>query len=263
MSLKVTVLGCGASGGVPIVGCDCAVCRSNDPKNKRLRVSIVVASATTRILIDAGPDLRQQLLRSGHSAFDAVIFTHAHADHMHGLDELRAVNQKRQAPLDCYGDAATLADAQRRFGYAFGSMAALPEGRHFVVPVLTPKTVKAGEGLRIGDIDIQTFEQLHGGDRDPTLGLRFGRFAYSTDVKTLPEPAFEALAGIDTWLVDCLQDAPNWAHSHRAQTLAWIERLKPRRSILTHMSHRVDFFAWKADLPTGVEPAFDGMVFDV
>ncbi|MCA3263884.1 MAG: MBL fold metallo-hydrolase [Telmatospirillum sp.] len=264
MKLKVTVLGSGASGGVPVVGCDCAVCRSDDPANKRLRVSIVVETATTRILVDASPDLRQQLLRlGGPPKFDAVIFTHAHADHMHGIDELRGVNHAIKAPLPCYGDAATLADAKRRFGYAFGTMADLPDGRHFVVPVLAPIEVRPGEGFRIGDIDVLPFEQLHGGERDPTLGLRFGAFAYSTDVKTLPEAAFESLAGVEVWLVDCLQEMPNWAHSHLAQTLEWITRVAPKRAILTHMSHRVDYPTWRRELPPGVEPAFDGMVLEI
>jgi phosphoribosyl 1,2-cyclic phosphate phosphodiesterase len=262
MNLRVTVLGSGASGGVPVVGCRCDVCQSDHPRNKRLRVSIVVESAKTRILVDASPDLRAQLLRYGETRFDAVVFTHAHADHMHGIDELRSVNHAIGAPLACYADADTLAEARQRFGYAFGSVADLPGG-HFVMPVLEPAAVELGRQIRIGDIDMIGFRQIHGGDRMPTLGLRFGRFAYSTDVKTLDERAFETLAGVDTWIVDCLQDAPNWAHSHLAQTLDWVDRLRPRRAVLTHMNHRVDYQAFVEKLPAGVEPAYDGMVLDV
>ncbi len=262
MKLKVTVLGSGSSGGVPLVGCSCVVCKSDDPKNRRLRVSIVVESATTRILVDASPDLRAQLLAFGETKFDAVIFTHAHADHMHGIDELRSVNHARLAPLDCYADATTLAEAQARFGYAFGSVDDLPGG-YYVVPVLQPRAVELGRPFRIGDIDVVGFEQMHGGDRTPTLGLRFGRFAYSTDVKTLDEAAFRALAGVDTWIVDCLQEQPNWAHSHLDQSLDWIGRVRPRRAVLTHMNHRVDYDTWRAKLPASVEPAYDGMVLDV
>lgn len=262
MTLRVTVLGSGSSGGVPLIGCKCAVCTSADPRNRRLRVSIVVESATTRILVDASPDLREQLLRFDETRFDAVVFTHAHADHMHGIDELRAINHAIRAALPCYADAETIAEAKRRFGYAFGSVADLPGG-HFVVPVLQPVPVALGVPVRIGDIDLVGFEQMHGGDRMPTLGLRFGPFAYSTDVKTLDEGAFATLAGVDTWIVDCLQEAPNWAHSHLPQTLDWIARVRPRRAFLTHMNHRMAYADLAAKLPAGVEPAYDGLSFEV
>ncbi len=262
MSLRVTVLGSGSSGGVPLVGCGCAVCISDNPRNKRLRVSIVVESARTRILVDASPDLRAQLLRFGEARFDAVIFTHAHADHMHGIDEIRSINHAIRAPIDCYADAGTLAEARQRFGYAFGPVADLPDG-HFVVPVLRPVPMRPGEPIRIGDIDLVGFEQMHGGDRTPTLGLRFGPFAYSTDVKSLDDRAFEVLGGVDTWIVDCLQEAPNWAHSHLDQTLEWIRRVRPRRALLTHMNHRVDYADWSRRLPAGVEPAFDGQQIEI
>jgi phosphoribosyl 1,2-cyclic phosphate phosphodiesterase len=261
-ALKITMLGCGASSGVPAIGCKCAVCSSNDPRNKRTRVSIVVESATTRILVDASPDLRQQLLAFGETKFDAVVFTHEHADHMHGIDELRSLNWHKNGPLDAYGDARTLAEAKRRFGYAFEPPGPMTGKGLWVVPVLVPKTIEPGVKFRIGDIDVVAFVQIHGGDRDPTLGLRFGDFAYSTDVKEMPEAAFEALAGIDSWIVDCLQEEPNWAHSHLAQTLAWIERVGPRRAVLTHMNHRVDYAAWAKKLPDGVEIGFDQMTMD-
>lgn len=262
MNLRVTVLGSGSSGGVPLVGCRCGVCTSTNPKNRRLRVSIVVESAATRILVDASPDLREQLLRFGETRFDAVIFTHAHADHMHGIDEIRSINYAIQAPIDCFADAETLAEAQRRFGYAFGPLADLPGG-HFVVPVLRPVPIRYGAPVRVGDIEFVGFEQMHGGDRMPTLGLRFGPFAYSTDVKALDDRAFAALEGVDTWIVDCLQEAPNWAHSHLDQSLEWVRRVKPRRAFLTHMNHRVEYADWLSRLPESVEPAFDGLQIDV
>lgn len=263
MALKVTMLGCGASSGVPVIGCKCAVCSSTDARNRRTRVSIVVESATTRILVDASPDLRQQLLATGLTKFDAVVFTHEHADHMHGIDELRSLNWHKNGPLDAYADERTLVEAKRRFGYAFEPPGEMTAKGVWVVPVLVPKTIEPGVPFRIGDIDVLAFVQIHGGDRDPTLGLRFGAFAYSTDVKEIPEAGFATLMGIDTWIVDCLQEPPNWAHSHLAQTLSWIERVGPRRAVLTHMNHRVDYAGWAAKLPNGVEPGQDGLVLDV
>lgn len=262
-ALKVTILGCGASAGVPVIGCSCAVCSSIDPRNKRTRVSIVVESAATRILVDASPDLRQQLLATGLTKFDAVIFTHEHADHMHGIDDLRSLNWHKNGPLDAYGDARTLVEAKRRFGYAFEPPGPLTAQGAWVVPVLVPRTIEPGVPFRIGDIDVVAFTQIHGGDRDPTLGLRFGDFAYSTDVKEMPEAGFAALAGIDTWIVDCLQEAPNWAHSHLSQTLDWIARIGPRRAVLTHMNHRLDYAELATRLPRGVEPGRDGLVLEV
>jgi phosphoribosyl 1,2-cyclic phosphate phosphodiesterase len=257
------MLGSGASAGVPVIGCKCAVCSSSDPRNKRTRVSIIVESSTTRILVDASPDLRQQLLATGLTKFDAVVFTHEHADHMHGLDELRSLNWHKNGPLDAYGDTRTLVEAKRRFGYAFDPPGEMAAKGVWVVPVLVPKTVEPGVPFRIGDIEVLAFVQIHGGDREPTLGLRFGNFAYSTDVKEMPEAGFAALAGIDTWIVDCLQEPPNWAHSHLAQTLEWIERVGPRQAVLTHMNHRVDYTDWAAKLPSGIEPGFDGLVLEV
>lgn len=257
--MKITVLGCGGSGGVPLIGCRCAVCTSADPRNRRTRVSVLVESATTRILVDASPDLRQQFLREGVTTVDAVILTHAHADHLHGIDDLRSVNFHRGAPLDVWGDRETLRQATARFGYAFE--APRTRGGSWYAPSLVPREI-AGP-LRIGDLEVQPFTQIHGGDRAPTLGLRFGRFAYSTDAQTLPETAFAALAGIEAWVVDCLQEAPNVAHSHLAQTLDWIARVAPRRAVLTHMNHSLDYAALAARLPAGVEPGYDGLVLTV
>jgi phosphoribosyl 1,2-cyclic phosphate phosphodiesterase len=257
--MKVTVLGCGASGGVPLVGCTCPVCASPDPRNKRLRVSILVEQGENRVLVDASPDLRQQLLAAQVSNVDAVILTHAHADHLHGVDDLRSINYHRNGPLDVWGDPDTLAHAKRRFGYAF-------EPPHkaqgiWYQPALVARPID--RPFTVGEIKVVPFQQIHGGGREPTLGLRFGKFAYSTDVKEMPEEAFTALAGIEVWIVDCLQDRPNPAHSHLEQTLAWIARIKPRRAILTHMNHSVDYAAYAARLPPGVEPAYDGLTLDV
>ena len=257
--MKVTVLGCGGSGGVPLIGCKCAVCTSNDPRNKRTRVSIVVEEGPTRVLVDASPDLRQQFLANGLAQVDAVVLTHAHADHIHGIDDLRSVNYHRNAPLDVWGDPLTLAETLRRFGYAFNP----PRTNDGIwyAPSLVARAI-AGR-FEIGGLAIAPFAQTHGGDRDPTLGLRFGGFAYSTDVKELSEEAFAALAGVEVWVVDCLQEGPSPAHSHLEQTLGWIARVNPQRAILTHMNHRVEYADWAARLPAGVEPAYDGMAIEL
>ena len=257
--MKVTILGCGGSGGVPLIGCTCPVCTSTDPRNKRTRVSVVVEDSDTRILVDAAPDLRQQFLANDLARVDAVILTHSHADHLHGIDDLRSVNFHRNAPLDIWADPDTLAEANRRFGYAFNPP------RH-VDGIWYAPSLRARELTRptaIGAITVVPFRQEHGGDRDPTLGLRFGRFAYSTDVKDMPEEAFKVLEGIDLWVVDCLQEKANVAHSHLEQTLGWIARVRPKRAVLTHMNHTVDYATWKAKLPAGVEPGYDGMVIEV
>jgi phosphoribosyl 1,2-cyclic phosphate phosphodiesterase len=257
--MKVTMLGSGGSGGVPLIGCTCAVCTSTNPRNKRTRVSILVEDGPTRVLVDASPDLRQQFLANGLTTVDGVVLTHAHADHIHGIDDLRSVNFLKNGRLDVWGSPETLTEALARFGYAFNPPRT-NEGIWYA-PSLVAREVNGP--FRIGGIDIVPFAQVHGGDRDPTLGLRFGRFAYSTDVKELPEAAFAALAGVEVWIVDCLREAINPAHSHLAQTLDWIARLKPKRAILTHMNHMVDYADWKARLPAGVEPGYDGMVIEI
>lgn len=257
--IRVTILGCGPSGGVPLIGCDCAVCNSADPKNRRSRSSIAIASADTAILIDASPDLREQLLRAKLRRFDAVVFTHAHADHVHGLDELRSINYLTNKVLPAFGDEATLADIKARFGYAFEG--AKPIGGFWYQPSLDPRPIDGP--FRVGALTLRPFVQGHGLYRQSTLGFRIGTFAYSTDVKDMPEESFWALEGVKVWVVDCLSAKPNPAHSHLDQTLAWIARVKPERAILTHMNHSLEYEALKRLLPAGVEPAYDGMVIEV
>lgn len=256
--MKIRILGCGSSGGVPLIGCKCAVCTSTNPRNKRTRVSIVVEHGGTRVLVDASPDLRQQFLAADLSVVDAVILTHGHADHAHGIDELRSVNYYRNSPLDLWGAPDCLAEIRRRFGYAFSPPAT--DGIWYL-PSLVPRPIDGP--FQIGSIQVEPFHQDHGVEREAVLGLRFGNFAYSTDVKEMPEEAFAVLAGIDTWIVDCLSERPNPAHSHLEQTLGWIERVGPRRAILTHMNHTLEYEALAARLPAGVEPGYDGLVLDV
>lgn len=257
--MKVRILGSGSSGGVPLVGCKCPVCTSTNPRNKRTRVSIVVEDQGTRVLVDASPDLRQQLLAADIAVVDAVILTHGHADHVHGIDDLRSINFHRQGALDVWGAPDCLEEVQQRFGYAFQP----PHPSYtWYAPVLVPRPV-AGPEISIGHLRVGTFWQNHRPGSELVLGLRFGRFAYSTDARELSDEAFEALAGVEVWVVDCLMEKPNYGHSHLEQTLGWIARLRPKRAVLTHMNHTVDYDAWMARLPAGVELAYDGMVLDI
>lgn len=254
--MRVTVLGCGTSSGVPQIGCDCAVCRSDDPRNKRLRCSIVIESKGQRILVDTGPDLRQQCLSAGIGAIDALIYTHAHADHVHGIDDLRAINNIIMAPIPTFAEAAVLDRVRERFPYVFAGGRA---GFGYWRPQLTPHPVEGP--FQIGDVEIVSFRQKHG--RGETWGLRVGPFAYSTDTDGLDDDAFAILKGVQVWIVDALRDRPHPSHAHLELALAWIDHVSPSRAYLTHMNHEVDYADWARRLPPGVLPAHDGLVIEV
>ena len=254
--MKVTILGCGSSMGVPLVGDHWGDCDPAEPKNRRLRASILVEEGPVRLLVDTGPDLRQQLLAAGVRTVSAILYTHAHADHLHGIDDVRALNLSVGGPIDAYADPTTMAIIRERFGYVFQPI----KGTYYYKPTLTPRLIEGP--FEIGGIRIQPFEQDHGFSK--TLGFRFGRFAYSTDVVNLDEAAFDVLSGIDLWIVDTLWAEPaHVTHSHLSKTLGWIERVRPKRAVLTHMSQRMDYNRIKAMVPAHVEPAYDGMVLDV
>ncbi len=258
--MKVTILGCGGSGGVPLaakqLGGYWGACDPAEPKNRRSRVSVLVEQGGTAVLIDTSPDLRRQILDNGILRIDAVLFTHAHADHCHGVDELRSMCHVLGRPIDAYMDAETRRILTRRFGYAFTSSI---DPDNLYRPLLRDHLIEGP--FTLGDIAITPFEQDHGPEK--SLGYRLGPVAYSTDVKALDEAAFEALAGVELWIVDCLRDRPHPTHSHLAQTLKWIARVKPRRAILTHLNHEVDYRDLRRRCPPGVEPAYDGLVIEV
>lgn len=253
--MRVTVLGCGASGGVPLVGCDCTVCRSADARDRRRRSSILVEQGAGRLLVDASPDLRAQLLDAGVNRLDAVLFTHAHADHCHGIDDLRLVCRAMNAAVPAYGDAETLAELRRRFAYAFEAMTT-----SWFRPALDARVIDGP--FDVAGIRVRPFAQRHGPTM-VTLGFRFGGLAYSTDVSDLDDAAFGALAGADTWIVDCQSTEPTYVHSHLERTLGWIARVRPRRAVLTHMGHDFAYADLAQRLPKGVEPGYDGLVLDV
>jgi len=250
--MKVRILGCGGSAGVPMVGANWGACDPAEPKNRRRRASILVTDATRTILIDTSPDLREQLLDAGTSRLHAVLFTHAHADHLHGIDDLRSMNRLMRATIPAYADAATLATIAERFAYVFRP---LEEGVSFYKPTLTPQVID-GE-FAVAGLRILPFAQDHG--FSTTLGFRIGNMAYSTDVVDLDEAAFAALAGVELWIVDCLRYEPHPTHSHLTKTLSWIARVKPRRAVLTHMDIPLDYATLRRELPAGVEPAYDGL----
>jgi len=253
--MKVTILGCGTSGGVPRLGNHWGACDPKNPKNRRRRVSILVEQGASRLLVDTSPDLREQLLDAGVTSLDGVLYTHDHADHTHGIDDLRPLTYMMGKKLDLYGDSVTIATLKRRFGYIFDSKAGYPaiaEG-HEIAPLLPP--------FAIGRIPVTPFRQAHG--PITSLGYRFGPMAYSTDLSGLDDDAFAVLEGIELWNVDALRYEPHPTHAHLDLTLSWIERLKPRRAILTHMTWDMDYDTLKRRLPAGVEPGYDGMVLEL
>ncbi len=252
--MKITILGCGAAGGVPMISIGWGRCNPANPRNRRRRPSILVEEAGQVLLIDTSPDLRQQLLDADVRHLDAVLYTHAHADHIHGIDDLREVNRAMRAPIDVYGTAATLDEIGTRFDYVFKPLP--PDTKVIFKPWLQPHPIR--DTFTVGSVGITPFDQDHGYCR--TTGYRIGNFAYSTDVLDLPEDSMALLGGLDLWIVGCLVDTPHETHAHVDKALGWVERLKPKQTLITHMSPTLDYDALQARLPAGVAPAFDGQV---
>lgn len=255
--MRVTILGCGSSGGVPLIGCGCAVCTSENPRDKRTRASIRVEAEGKTLLVDTSPDLRQQALRHGISRLDALVYTHAHADHLHGIDDIRAFNHAAQAPIPAYSNAVTLEEIRSRFPYVFRIPA---KGAGWFWPCLEAHEIGQDPFTAAG-LRVQPFEQKHG--KYGSLGLRIGDFAYSTDLNGLPEASKRHLTGLKLWIVDCLQFKPAPTHAHLELALSWIAEMKPERAILTHMGHEIGYEALRAQLPSGIEPAYDGLSIEL
>lgn len=261
-TLEVTILGCGSSGGVPRADGDWGACDPANPKNFRLRCSLLVRrlgeGAQTTALIDASPELRIQTARANVKRVDAVLLTHDHADQVHGLDDVRAFFLRQQARIPCWMDAATDSTMMRRFGYIFEGEGGYPAicDRQLIPPHGQAWNVSGPSGV----IPVTTFDQDHGGVR--SVGYRFGGVAYSSDVVGLDEAAFEALADLDVWIVDALRRRPHPTHAHLDRALEWIARVRPKRAILTNMHIDLDYDQLLAELPAGVEPAYDGMTFE-
>lgn len=255
--MKVTILGCGGAAGVPTISGGWGACDPANPRNRRLRSSILVEEGETRLLVDTSPDLRDQLLAAGIKSVDAVVYTHDHADHLHGIDDLREINRTTRQWLPVWGDAGTLRTAQDRFPYAFEPLEEM--GEFIYRPLLEAHEIKGP--FRIGSIEVVPFDQDHGYCR--TLGLRFGNLAYSTDVVDLPEESFKTLEGVETWIIGCLVDYPHQTHAHVAKALDWIARVQPKHAYITHMGSRLDYEAVRREVPAHVMPAHDGLVIEV
>lgn len=257
---RIILLGTGSSGGVPRAGGDWGACDPSEPRNRRRRCSALVekagpAGASTRILIDTSPDLREQLLDANVTHLDAVVYTHDHADQTHGIDDVRALVIKARRALPVYFDAYTCERLFIRFRYCFFGEGGYPA-------ILCPHhTFSYGKPFHIegagGAVEFLPFEMEHG--QISCAGFRIGDVAYCNDVNGLPPAARASLMGLDTLIIDALRHTPHPSHAHLAQTLEWIEELKPARAVLTNLHIDMDYQALKRSLPAHVEPGFDGM----
>jgi phosphoribosyl 1,2-cyclic phosphate phosphodiesterase len=264
MNLGFTILGCASSAGVPRPALGWGACDPTNPKNRRRRCSLLVQrhgpGGVTRVLVDTSPDLREQLLDAEVDWLDGVLITHQHADHIHGIDDLRSVFIRGRRRLDMYLDEPTSAVLHERFGYCFET----PAGSDYP-PIVTEHRIAPDRALSIegagGAIPVLPLLQHHG-DID-SLGFRFADVAYCCDLKDFAPEAVEALRGLDVLIIDALRYAPHPSHLSVAETLAWIERLQPRHAILTNLHSDLDYEKLRGELPKGVEPAYDGLSFEV
>lgn len=250
--MKICILGCGTSSGVPRIGNDWGACDPAEPRNRRMRCSALIEHEGTRILIDTGPDMREQLLVAGIGTVDAIIWTHDHADHCHGIDDVRQIFHALGEPVAGYARPTTAASLEGRFGYVFRGKTGYP-------PTATMTLIE--DELTIGPIHIRTVDQPHG--RILSAGLRFecgGKsIGYATDFHELTPEMAELYSGLDLWVVDALRRHPHPAHADLPSVLHWIEELQPRHSALIHMDQSMDYATLRRELPSGVEPAYDGM----
>lgn len=248
--MKVTFLGTGTSCGVPVIGCNCEVCHSTDPHDHRLRCSILVETEQTRILVDIGPDFRQQILPHPFRRIDAILITHSHYDHVGGMDDIRPYCQFGE--INVYADPIAREGMLQMLPYCFA------EHRYPGVPAIGLHEVQAGKPLRFGNIDVMPFQVMHG--RLPILGYRFGKFAYITDMKTIADDQLPLLQGIDTLVVNALRfDKPHHSHQLVDDAVAFARRIQARRTLLTHMCHDIGLHSVvNQQLPAGIELAYDG-----
>lgn len=258
--MQITILGCGTSTGVPMIACDCPVCRSDDGRNKRTRSSILISkgemNVLTNVLIDTSTDLRYQSLKNNVRHIDAVFFTHCHADHVHGIDELRSFNFVQKKSIPCYGDTNTLDSIKRMFSYIFGGNCSGGG-----IPQITLNRLSEEKNVQIGGISFTPISVIHG--KLPILGYRFNRVAYVTDCSEIPAPSMDKLQGLDTLILGALRHRPHNTHFNIEEALNIVARLKPKRTFFTHLSHDVDYEKTSLELPEGVSLAYDGLIIEV
>lgn len=252
--MKVTFLGTGTSHGVPMIGCDCAVCRSDNPRNKRTRASVLVEIDGVNLLIDTTPELRIQTLREEIRHVDAVLFTHAHADHIFGLDDVRRFNDLSGNAMPCYGSAETLKTIRRVFEYVF-----VPTQVGGGKPALD--LIEVDTLFNIREVSIQPVQVLHG--KLNVLGYRIGGFAYVTDVSCIPESSMQLLTGLDALVLGVLRPQPHETHFSLAEGLEVVERLQPKSAYFTHIAHKLDHETTNASLPPHIRLSYDGLRIDL
>jgi phosphoribosyl 1,2-cyclic phosphate phosphodiesterase len=264
VTVKFTILGCGSSGGVPRIGNDWGACDPTNSKNRRRRCSIMVeqisAAGTTRVIIDTSPDMREQMLSADVGAIDAVWFTHEHADHTHGIDELRVFYLRQRHRIPIYADMPTAEMLMNRFSYCFVS----PQGSDYP-PIAEHRLIEDGREIETqgqgGALSSLPFK-VHHGNID-ALGFRVGNVAYTPDVNDVPDSSLKHLEGLDIWIIDALRYKPHPSHFSLAETLEWITRMKPKQAIITNMHVDLDYETLRKELPPNITPAYDGMTFEV
>jgi phosphoribosyl 1,2-cyclic phosphate phosphodiesterase len=252
--LRITFLGTGTSHGVPMIGCDCATCRSGDPRDRRLRPSIFIEAPGISLLVDAGPDLRAQALTHDIRRVDAILFTHGHADHILGMDDLRRFNALQKGAVPCFGDPQTLDDIRKTFGYVFD--AATPRGGG--LPQLELFQVMGA--FCVGRAEVLPVPLWHG--KRPILGYRLGAFAYLTDCSRIPDESWPLLEGLDALVIDALRERPHPTHFSLSEAVDAASRIGARRTYFTHMCHDLQHAPTCARLPEGVTLAYDGLVVE-
>lgn len=251
--MKITILGSGTSTGVPVIGCDCAICKSSNQKDKRLRSSLLVENNGQSILVDTSTDLRFQALKFGVCRVDSVLYTHTHADHIFGIDELRMFNLIKKSPISCYGSDVTIERLKSFFPYIFNEV-----GLSGFRPSLEPHIIR--EAFNLYGISITPVEILHGSE--PIYGYRFDDVAYLTDCKRVSDDSLEQLRGLELLILGVVRYKPHATHFNLEEALELVRRLKPGRTLLTHLSHSFRHETLSDDLPDGMEPAYDGMVLE-
>jgi phosphoribosyl 1,2-cyclic phosphate phosphodiesterase len=254
--MKVTFLGTGTSQGVPVIACQCQVCRSLDFRDKRLRVSILVEAQGQRLVVDTGPDFRQQMLSARVQNLDAILFTHEHKDHVAGLDDVRAFNFKQQKDMPLFGMERTLAQIEREFYYAF------EEKKYPGVPLLTMVRIAEDQPFEVAGMSVQPIPVMH--HKMSVLGFRIGKFVYVTDVNYISEVSLDLMRDADVVVLSALQQSPHISHFTLAEAVAVLEEVKPQRAFLTHISHKMGLHSEvEKQLPAFVRLAYDGLVLDL